>query len=151
MKHVGNIVEKVGKRVYMLYQLKRAEITQKYMVTVYASVVRRVLEYACPVRHTNLPRNVSENIEMVQERGLNCIFPGLDYAERLRHANHDTLKVRRDRLCQNYLDKIKVGTHRLNHLQPDKRYTKYNIRQENVYPLPVTRPNRYRNSFIPWG
>ena len=32
-KHVENIVAKAGKRVYMLYQLKRAGIGQHYLVT----------------------------------------------------------------------------------------------------------------------
>ena len=54
-KHVNNIVKKAGKRFYMLYQLKRAGITQKDLVSVYVSVVRLILEYACPVWHTNLP------------------------------------------------------------------------------------------------
>ena len=49
-----NSVEKAGKRSYMLYQLKRAGITQKYLVTVYIRIV--VLEYECPVWHTNLPQ-----------------------------------------------------------------------------------------------
>ena len=52
---MDNIVKKAGKRLYMLYQLKRAGITQKDLVSVYVSVVRPVLEYACPVWHTNLP------------------------------------------------------------------------------------------------
>ena len=49
-----NIVKKAGKRLYMLYQLKRARITQKDLVSVYVSVVRQVLKYACPVWHTDL-------------------------------------------------------------------------------------------------
>ena len=53
-KHVENIVKKAGKRLYMMYQLKRAGISQSDLVTVYLSVVRPVLEYACPVWHTNL-------------------------------------------------------------------------------------------------
>ncbi|KAK2186517.1 hypothetical protein NP493_197g01015 [Ridgeia piscesae] len=128
-KHVDNIVKKAGKRLYMLYQLKRADITQKDLVSVYVSVVRPVIEYACPVRHTNLPQHLSDNIEVIQKRALKCIFPGLGYSEIPRRVILDTLNVRRDSICQKY----------------------YNIRQQNVYPLPVTRTNRFRNSFIPWA
>ena len=46
-KLVENIVKKAGKRLYMMYQLKRAGISQSDLVTVYLSVVRPVLEYAC--------------------------------------------------------------------------------------------------------
>ncbi|KAK2160819.1 hypothetical protein NP493_1626g00026 [Ridgeia piscesae] len=126
---MDNIVKKAGKRLYMLYQLKRAGITQKDLVSVYVSVVRPVLEYACPVWHTNLPQYLSDNIEVIQKRALKFIFPGLGYAEILRRVNLDTLNVRRDSICT----------------------FKYNVRQQNVYPLPVTRTNRFRNSFIPWA
>ena len=60
-KHVENIVKKAEKRLYMLYQLKRAGISQSDVVTVYLSVVRRVLEYVCPVWHTNLQQYLSAN------------------------------------------------------------------------------------------
>ena len=53
-RHVDNIVKKTGKRIYMLYQLKRAGVNQADLVTVYISVVRPVVEYACPTWHTNL-------------------------------------------------------------------------------------------------
>ena len=65
-KHVENIVSKAGKRVYMLYQLKRAGICQHDLVTIYVSVIRPVLEYACPVWHTNLNKHLTESIETVQ-------------------------------------------------------------------------------------
>ena len=49
-KHVDNIVSKAWKRsyLYMLYQLKRAGISQLDLVKIYVSVIRPVLEYACP-------------------------------------------------------------------------------------------------------
>ena len=46
----------------MLHQLNRAGITQLDLVTVYIRVVRPVLEYACPVWHTNLPKYLSDSI-----------------------------------------------------------------------------------------
>ena len=63
----------------MLYQLKRAGIRQTDLVNVYVSVVRPVLEYACPVWHTNLPKYLSDNIEMIQKRALKSIFPNKGY------------------------------------------------------------------------
>ena len=61
-KHVDNIVSKAGKRVYMLYQLKRAGISQLDLVKIYDSVIRPILEYACPVSSTNLPKYLSDAI-----------------------------------------------------------------------------------------
>ena len=113
-KHVENIVKKADKPLYVTYQLKRVEIIQKDLVTVYVSVVRPVLEYACSVWHNNLPQYLSDNIENIQKRPFNCIFPGLGYTEIPRCVNVETLQVRRDSLCQNCFDKIKFGTHRPN-------------------------------------
>ena len=106
MEQTNNIVNKTGKRLYILYQLKRAGITQKDLVSVYVSVVRPVLEYACPVWHTNLTQYLSDNIEVIQKRALTFIFPRLGYAEILRRINLDMLNVRRESICQKYFDNI---------------------------------------------
>ena len=73
--HVDSIVKKAAKRVYMLYQLKRAGIRQTDLVNVYISVVRPVLEYACPVWHTNLPKHLSDNIEMILKKRIEIYIP----------------------------------------------------------------------------
>ena len=72
-KHFENIVAKAGKRVYMLYQLKRPEIGQHDLVTIYVSVIKPVLEYACPVWHT-LNIHLTESIETVQKWRLNVFI-----------------------------------------------------------------------------
>ena len=59
----------------MLYQLKRAGIRQTDLVNVYVSVVRPVLEYACPVWHTNLTKYLSDNIEMIQKKSIEIYIP----------------------------------------------------------------------------
>ena len=94
--HVENIVAKAGKRVYMLYQLKRAGIGQHDLVTIYmfVSVIRPVLEYACPVWHTNLNIHLTESIETVQKKALKCIDPGNEYADILCLTNLPCLKER---------------------------------------------------------
>ena len=60
----------------MLHQLKREGIRQSDLVTIYVCLVRPELKYACPVRHTDLQNDVSDNIEMIQKRAIKCIFPG---------------------------------------------------------------------------
>ena len=56
--HVDGIVSKARKRVFLIYQLKRAGIGQCDLVRIYISVIRPVglVEYACPAWHTNLPK-----------------------------------------------------------------------------------------------
>ena len=40
-----------------------------------------LLEYACPVWHTNLPKYLSDNIELIQKRALESMFPGEHYTD----------------------------------------------------------------------
>ena len=79
-------------------------------MTIYVSVIRPVLEYACPVWHTNLNRHLTECIETVQKRALKCIYPGNEYADILCLTNLQCLKERRDSLCKKYFQKWKSHT-----------------------------------------
>ena len=97
-KHVDNIVSKAGKRVYMLYQLKRAGISQNDLVKMYVSTIRPVLEYACPVWSTSLPTYLSDAIEMIQKRVLRSVHPGLHYDDILVLVGLQSLKKRRDNI-----------------------------------------------------
>ena len=47
--HVDEIVSKARKRVHMIYQLKRAGINQNDLIRIYVSIIRPIVEYACPV------------------------------------------------------------------------------------------------------
>ena len=54
--HVDEIISKARKRVYTIYQLKRAGINQTDFIRMYVSVNIPVVENACPLWHTNLPK-----------------------------------------------------------------------------------------------
>ena len=57
----------------MLDQLKRAGFTQKDLVSVYVSVVRPGLEYACPVWHITGP-NICLTIYLSNKKGHETVF-----------------------------------------------------------------------------
>ena len=48
-EHVDYILKKVSKRMYCIHYLTRAGIKEADCVTIYSSIIRSVLEYACPV------------------------------------------------------------------------------------------------------
>ena len=148
--HVENIIAKASKRVYMLYQLKRAGIGQTDLLRIYVSVVRPVLEYACPVWSTSLPVYLSDNIEIVQKRALRSIYPGISYNAILQNIKLPTLAARRKELCLIYFNNMKRSSHRLNHLLPPTRDVPYSLRSQTLYPRANAHTNRYNNSFIPW-
>jgi hypothetical protein len=53
---------------------------------VYFSMVRSILEYACPVWHTMLPMGLGDKIEKVQKRAFRIIYPTTDYEDALNIA-----------------------------------------------------------------
>ena len=135
----------------MLYQLKRAGISQNDLVKIYVSIIRPVLEYECPVWSTSLPNYLSDAIEMIQKRVLRSIYPGLHYYDILVLVSLQSLKKRRDNICKAYFNRLRCSTLRLNYLIPERRDVHYRLRNPNVYPIPVTRTDRYKNSIVPWG
>ena len=149
--HVDHIVAKASKRLYMLYQVKRAGISQNDLLKIYVSVVRPILEYACPVWSTNLPNYLSHKIEMVQKRAMRAIYPGLSYDDILQKLGTTSLHERRTNICQKYFNNMKKREHRLNHLLPEPRSTQYNLRTMNELPVIKCRTSRFQNSFLPWA
>ena len=47
--NIEHIVKRANKRLYALHTLKKSNLTKMQLVQVYCSIVRSVLEYACPV------------------------------------------------------------------------------------------------------
>ena len=90
----------------MIYQLKRAGINQNDLIRIYVSVIRPVVEYACPMCHTNLPKYLSDNIEIIQKRCLKTIFPGYQYENILQMVNLPCRRCTAD--AMNYVECISL-------------------------------------------
>ena len=146
--YVDTIVPKARKRVFTIYQLKRAGIRQCYLHRVYVILIRPVLEYACPKWQTSLPMYISDHIETIQKRCLRTIFPGSSYDEARSISNLPTIFERRTKLCQSYFRKMQNADHKL---LPKQRSIPYGLRTYNTLPVPLARTGRPRRSLIPWG
>ena len=68
------ILTKVAKRFYCIRYLVRARINPCDIVVIYCSVIRSILEYACPVWHPGLSEKQETDLERVQKR---CLTFGL--------------------------------------------------------------------------
>ena len=90
--------------------------TQRYILRIYLSSVRPVLEYAVPVWQ-DIPAYLSEAIERVHKRALNIIYPEAEsYAHALQLGKLDRLDDRRVHLCYKYMAKMKAPRRPLHHL-----------------------------------
>ena len=128
-----------------------SEIAERTTRSVNVSVIRPVLEYACPVWHTSLPMYLSDHIETIQKRCLRTIFPGYSYDEARSISNLPTLFEKRTKLCQSYFRKMQNADHKLHKLLTKQRSIPYGLKTYDTLPVPLARTDRFRRSLIPWG
>ena len=69
--------------MYFLKLLKRSGACIDDMLHFFKTVIRSLLEYACPVWHNSLTNEQSDRIESIQKRALKiiCGFNIIDYEQ----------------------------------------------------------------------
>ncbi len=78
--HVDSICSKASSRIYFLTGLRRSGMEHLKLVQYYTSVIRSVLEYACPAWFTSVKHTGHKwELELIQIRSLKIIFPELSY------------------------------------------------------------------------
>ena len=97
--NTNNIVCKTSKRLHILRVLKRAGVPPVDLVTIYSALVRSVLEYFSVVWATFLPRSLIDQLEAIQKRALQIVYPDFHCQQALVQANITSLEERRAHLC----------------------------------------------------
>ena len=92
------------------------EALSSYLIQVYCSLVRPILEYASPV-WAALPNSLVQLVETVRKSALRIIFPDCSYESALVRCGLPTLFSRRDEACRRFISKIKESGF-LSHLLP---------------------------------
>ena len=150
LKYVYYIQQKASKRLYYLRELRRSGVPQSELCKVYTTLIRPVLEYACPVWSTSLSQELKQILESVQQRACRIMLPRLSYPEALEHFDLESLEDRRFALCTKFFQEMKDSRHRLHHLLPQPTTNLYNLRNKLEFPLPLCKTNRYKDSYVPW-
>ena len=150
-ENVEIMVKKAAKRLYILRVFNRIKVPSADLLTIYFSLVRSMLEYACPVWHTTLPQYLSDKIEKVQKRAFRIIYPGRSYDDALIAAQCPRLVDRRQTLCRKTFKKIQEPPSKLHYLLPPSREDTHgrSLRNNLDYTAPKCRTDRYKKSFIP--
>jgi hypothetical protein len=80
--------------MFCIRTLVHSGIRPQDVVQVYNSVIRSILEYACPVWHTGLTERFSKETECIQNRCFKMVILALSYSRDLDAAKLDRLDVR---------------------------------------------------------
>ena len=146
-RHVQHAIAKASKRIYFLRLLHRAGVHTDDILGVYTSIIRSVLEYAAELWHAGLTMTQCEALERVQKRVLRLVMPDASYIEALEQTGLQTLEARREVACRKLWEDMQRSTHPLHHLLPPRKKTR-TLRSNRLFPLPVCKTNRLKNTFL---
>ena len=147
--HIDNVTVKASQRVYLLKQLKRADIDCISLLQFYCACIRSVLEYACQSFQSKLPAYLSHQLERIQKRSLRIIYPDLNYSEALNKTSMSTFQDRREHLCcKLFMEIVDNKGHKLHHLLPPLNAITYRTRKSRKFRVPLCKTKRFSSSFI---
>jgi hypothetical protein len=146
-ENTNQLVSKSAPRLYYLKQLRRSGMSESDLLLYYRTIIRPVLEYACPVWHPGLTKAQSDLIEALQRRALRMIFPALSYSEALTTTGLATLAGRREEICRKLFNNLGSQEHKLHYLLPSEKTVPYKLRLVKL-PVPKLKNKRYSGSFI---
>jgi len=122
LQHVVAIISKEASRLHFLKQLKRSGAGWDDLLCFYGTVIRPVLEYACPVWHSSLGVAQTKALESLQHKALRITFENGDYTMSLIRAGLDMLESRREQLTERFFKcSVIPESTCLHYLLPDKR------------------------------
>ena len=126
LMHVNHMHSRATPRLYYLRQLRRCGLSQCDLLAYYRTLIRPILECACPVWHGGLTKGESDILEKIQKLALKIIYSDIPYelsylCDRIfipyeaciQKAQIEFLKTRRGRLSKHFLLQICQSNHRL--------------------------------------
>ena len=128
------ICSKASKRLYHLKQLRRDGLDGGDLFMFYASVIRPVIEYACPVWHSSLTVADSAKIESIEESNEDY-EPNSCYGAACDKYHLDMTSIRKRNLSMRFFYTIK-SSHKLNTYS---KITRYSLRTSSKLPLSKTK------------
>jgi len=129
---------------------KRSAVDPDDLYHFYTTVIRPILEYACPVWHSSLAVEHSNRIEAIQKRAFRIIFGSFDYLDFCTRNGLSTLYERRDLLARQFFQSILNKNSCLNYLLPEERSDRVigKLRHPSIFKLPHVHTTRSKTSFI---
>ena len=151
--HVASSCFKTASRLHFLKILRRACINQSDAICFYTTVIRPILEYACPVWHSMLTKKLTSAIESQQIRAMRIIFGDIKYEEALELAGISTLQDRRENLTRKFFLSMCHPDNCLYYLLPAPRDNEIvlRLRTPNKYSVPLCKTRRLQISFLPYS
>ena len=145
-RHVKYMLEICYKRLWAIIKLKKAGISNQDILHFFFMKIRSVLESNCPVFHSMLTQEQTDDIERLQKIVLRVILVEQykSYEQACQLLNVQTLKQRRTQLCLTFSLKILENEKFKDFFQPNQNNC--DIRSQEKFQVPFARTSRYQDS-----
>jgi hypothetical protein len=145
--HIDAICAKASKRLHYLSLLRRSAVSHTDLLLYYKTIVRPIIEYACPVWQSGLTEKHRQRLEAIQRRALRIITESEDYDPQGAIYDIEPLSVR-----LSFFDRINEPHDCLHWMLPPSRsnYTD-RLRAPNKLPLINCRTQRFKQSFLTYS
>ena len=149
--HVNEICSRASKKLWVLVRFKLLGGTTAQLLAVYITRIRSILEFACPVFHSGLTKDQSQQIELVQKKSLAVILgKGYQcYESALKQLQLERLDYRRTNLCLKFALKCTRSTRHCSMFPPNP-LPHTSTRHHKPYIEYTCKTSRYYNSPIPY-
>ena len=150
-KHIEYLTKRALKRMWTIRRLKGAGCCNEDLIMMYESIIRSVLETACPVFHPQLNIENTTDLERIQKIFCKIVLAEKyeDYNEACTLLNLETLSNRREALCLNFGWKC-VQSQKHRGMFPKNETVNNNQRNPSVFSVPFAHTDRYAKTSIPY-
>jgi hypothetical protein len=139
---------KASKRLHFLKLLKRSSMSSDDLICYYKSIIRPVLEYACPLWQSNITTDQRNQLESIQKRALYIIYgndPSTNFQHLCELLDIDSVLVSLDLLARKFFVKMCQANDCLHRLLPSERCgeTISKLRHHDKLPGVICRTDRF--------
>jgi hypothetical protein len=120
-EHVDMICAKASKRLHYLSLLVRSSVRHAELLLYFKTIVRPIIEYACPVWQPGLTEEHRQRLEAIQCRALRIISGSTDYELQCAIHDIDPVSIRLQNLTRSFFDRINEKHDCLHRLLPPNR------------------------------
>ena len=153
LHHIEKFCSKASSRLHFLKLLAQSGASHGDLVNFYTSIVRPILEYACPVWHSSITVAQSNTLETIQKRAMRIARLPFDYKTACILVGIDTLIARREQLTKKFFNRSVLNTEScLHYLLPEKRDPAIinKLRKSSQFQISQSRTVKFSKSLIPY-
>ena len=146
------LTKKANTRLQILRKAKNFKASIEDLKQIYISFIRSILEFSCPVWHSSLTLENTEDLERIQKSALKIILQDKfkNYTNALNVINLESLKDRRKDICLSFAKNFSKNEKNKLMFQLKVKTHPMKLRNSEIFQVTHTNTERLKHSSIPY-